>query len=91
MTRFRLGMLALGLALVMTSGGVPSPALAGPPSYLLLRKVETPPPHGPGKDGASYQNLPAQGYAYGYFGTNCRSHSQRSFGYYRTYTQWSWW
>jgi len=67
-----------------------APACAGPPSYLLLRRPES-----PGKfyhrgyyDAAMY-DARASGYAYGHFGAAPRSHAARHFGYYRTYTQWS--
>ena len=67
-----------------------STASAVPPSYLLLRRAEAPgPQHMPGKPPAYVQPLPGYGYAYGWFGAAPRSHGERSFGYYREYTQWS--
>jgi hypothetical protein len=33
--------------------------------------------------------VPGYGYSYGWFGAAPRAHAERSFGYYREYTQWS--
>ena len=66
-------------------------AVAGPPSYLLLRQTESPTaPHG-GHSGARGYDARTQGYAYGHFGACPHPQPQRQFGIYRTYTQWSWW
>lgn len=70
--------------------GFASCAWAVPPSYVLLRRAEGPGPHHrPGKPPAYVQPVPGYGYAYGWFGAAPRSHAERSFGYYREYTQWS--
>jgi hypothetical protein len=75
--------LALVSALATSAGAVP-------PSYLLLRRAETPAPHGvPGKPPAYMQPVHGYGYAYGWFGATPRVHSARQFGYYREYTEWS--
>ena len=66
-------------------------AVAGPPSYLLLRQTETPAKPGGGHSGARGFDACAQGYAYGHFGACPQPQPQRQFGIYRTYTQWSWW
>ena len=71
---------------------VRQPAHAGPPSYLLLRRAESPGNHyRPGHADAAMYDARASGYAYGFFGTAPRSHASRHFGYYRNYTQWSVW
>ena len=66
-------------------------AVAGPPSYLLLRQTETPAKPGGGHSGARGFDARAQGYAYGHFGACPPPQPQRQFGIYRSYTQWSWW
>jgi hypothetical protein len=68
------------------------PAAAGPPAYLLLRRAEAPGPHHlPGQPDAALYEARTSGYAYGWFGASPRTHASRHFGYYRTFTQWSWW
>ena len=65
---------------------------AGPPSYLLLRRAESPGKHyQPGYSDAAMYDARTSGYAYGFFGVAPRSHASRHFGYYRNYTQWSTW
>ena len=81
----------LGIALVLASLAVPCAAVAGPPSYLLLRRTESPAAPGGGHDGARGFDARTQGYAYGHFGACPQPQPQRQFGIYRTYTQWSWW
>ncbi len=68
---------------------VTGPAFAGPPSYLLLRRTETPAAPGGGHSGARGFDARTQGYAYGYFGACPQPQPQRQFGINRTYTQWS--
>jgi hypothetical protein len=81
---------ALGAILIL--GGAAAPAAAGPPSYLLLRRAESPAKHyAPGHYDAAMYDARTSGYAYGYFGVAPRSHASRHFGYYRNYTQWSTW
>jgi hypothetical protein len=66
------------------------PAIAGPPAYLVLRRPESPGRyHHPGHADAAFYDARTSGYAYGWFGAAPRSHGSRHFGYYRTYTQWS--
>ena len=64
-------------------------AVAGPPSYLLLRQTETPAAPGGGHNGARGFDARTQGYAYGYFGACPHPQPQRQFGINRMYTQWS--
>jgi hypothetical protein len=65
---------------------------AGPPTYLMLRRPESPGKHyQPGRPDAAMLDARTSGYAYGFFGTPPRSHSSRHFGIYRNYTQWSFW
>jgi hypothetical protein len=65
-------------------------ALATPPAYLVLRGQESPGKyHHPGHADAALYDARASGYAYGWFGAAPRSHGSRHFGYYRTFTQWS--
>jgi len=72
--------------------GSSSAAVAAPPAYLLLRRVESPGQHHqPGHADAAMYDARTSGYAYGYFGAAPRSHASRHFGYYRVYTQWSVW
>lgn len=67
-----------------------SPALAGPPAYLLLRRPESPGKcYAAGYPDAANYDVRTSGYAYGYFGVAPRQHASRHFGYYRTFTQWS--
>lgn len=82
------GLLAV-VALAAYSSG---PAVAAPPGYLLLRRIESPGPHfQPGHAEAAFLEARAGGYAYGFFGVAPRMHASRHFGFYRTYTQWSTW
>jgi hypothetical protein len=72
--------------------GVCSAAHAGPPAYLILRRPESPGRHyHPGYSDAAMYDARTSGYAYGFFGVAPRSHASRHFGYYRNYTQWSFW
>jgi len=68
---------------------VATSAMAGPPSYLLLRRTETPAAPGGGHSGAKGFDARTQGYAYGYFGACPQPQPQRQFGINRVYTQWS--
>ena len=78
-------------ALLFASGAI-SAVQAAPPTYLIVRRPESPGPHfRPGIADAAAYEVPASGYAYGWFGATPRSHASRHFGYYRTYTQWSKW
>ena len=79
------------IALLLALLAAPQGAMAGPPSYLLLRRTESPAPPGGGHDGARGFDARTQGYAYGHFGACPHPQPQRQFGVYRTYTQWSWW
>ena len=82
--------LRLILLTALLVSGSASSVWAVPPSYLLLRRAEAPGPHNmPGKPPAYVQPVPGYGYAYGWFGAAPRAHAERSFGYYREYTQWS--
>ncbi len=81
--------LLYALAFVLAAAAA---AQAGPPSYLLLRQPESPGPHNRhGQPAATYYDVRADGYAYGYFGVGPRSHWSRSFGVNRMHTQWSRW
>jgi len=72
--------------------GISSSASAGPPAYLILRRPEAPGRHHqPGYSDAAMYDARTSGYAYGFFGVAPRSHASRHFGYYRNYTQWSFW
>ena len=88
MSPHRCACVALLFAMVLT--WTAAPAWAGPPAYLLLRRPESPGPHYAAgyHDAASY-DVRTSGYAYGYFGVAPRVHASRHFGYYRTYTQWT--
>jgi hypothetical protein len=78
---------ALVLAVAMAQA-----AQAGPPTYLMLRRPESPGKHyQPGKPDAAMLDARTSGYAYGFFGVPPRSHGSRHFGIYRNYTQWSFW
>ena len=66
-----------------------STAVAGPPSYLLFRRTESPAAPGGGHSGARGYDARTQGYAYGHFVACPRPQPQRQFGIARTYTQWS--
>ena len=78
------------LAAVTALSGASS-AYAGPPSYLLLRRTESPAAPGGGHDGARGYDARTQGYAYGHFGACPHPQPQRQFGIHRVYTQWSHW
>jgi hypothetical protein len=88
-----LGKVLVICALAIASSNLLSlSALAGPPSYLLLRTPEDPGPHHhPGYPAAVTYDVRSYPYAYGWFGVAPRSHASRHFGYYRIYTQWSRW
>jgi hypothetical protein len=78
------------VVLLLTAFALVTTAEAAPPTYLLLRKMETPGPYRvPGKPPAAMQPTRSYGYAYGWFGAAPRQHAARHFGYYRNYTEWS--
>jgi hypothetical protein len=80
--------------LMLVAGSLASAEIshAGPPTYLLLRRPESPLPHGqPGYPAAENYDVRTQGYAYGHFGVAPRSHWSRHFGINRMFTQWSRW
>jgi hypothetical protein len=57
---------------------------------LILRRSESPGNrYAPGYYDAAMYDARTSGYAYGFFGVAPRSHASRHFGYYRNYTQWS--
>ena len=85
----------LAIVAVACAAGVgllaPRQAESAPPSYLVLRRAEAPGRHyAPGYSDAALYEARTRGYAYGWFGAAPRTHASRHFGYYRTYTQWSW-
>ncbi len=81
----------------LIAAGVLSFALGGiaraeQPTYLMLRRPESPGKHyQPGRTDAAMLDARTSGYAYGFFGVAPRSHASRHFGYYRNFTQWSVW
>lgn len=80
------------LALALGMAGQATLGQAAPPAYLVLRRVESPGPHGQtGHPDAAWIETRTSGYAYGFFGAMPRAHASRHFGFYRTYTQWSTW
>lgn len=80
----------IAIAIFFTAVTLNPTANAGPPAYLLLRRVESPGNrYAPGHDDAAMYDVRTSGYAYGFFGVAPRSHASRHFGYYRNYTQWS--
>jgi len=86
--RQRLAYGLIALAALATPGS--RTVLAGPPAYLVLRREESPGKyHHPGHADAALYDARTSGYAYGWFGAAPRSHGSRHFGYYRTFTQWS--
>jgi hypothetical protein len=79
--------LAMMVALLLVCA---APAVAGPPSYLLLHRNEGPTRQtGPNGPPIRRQEVCTDGYAYGWFGAHPRWHSTRHFGYQRLYTEWS--
>jgi hypothetical protein len=89
MRPWRIACICLAASLLLAAIGA-STATAGPPAYLLLRRAESPGKHyHPGAADAAMYDARTSGYAYGFFGVAPRSHSSRHFGYYRTFTQWS--
>ena len=84
-----LGVLVLVVLILVLDA--PQPALAGPPSYLLLRPAESSGPRHHGQPAAAYYGVRTDGYAYGYFGVHDRAHWSHSFGVLRTYHQHSRW
>jgi hypothetical protein len=82
-TMQRLLLLGMTLSLLITSQ-----AVAGPPSYLLLKRASTPHAlHAGEPNGVGYA-APAQGYAYGWFGVCPRVHPERQMGSYRANIDW---
>lgn len=79
------------LATVLALGLVSSEALAGPPSYLLLKRTSTPHRHFPGEPAGIGFAAPAHGYAYGWFGAAPRVHPERQMGSYRANIDWRFW
>jgi hypothetical protein len=72
--------------------GVAGSVQAGPPTYMMLRRPESPGKHyQPGRPDAAMLDARTSGYAYGFFGVAPRSHASRHFGVNRNYTQWSLW
>jgi hypothetical protein len=80
----------IAIATLLAAINLTSIATAGPPSYLILRRPESPGNrYAPGYYDAAMYDARTSGYAYGFFGVAPRSHASRHFGYYRNYTQWS--
>ena len=80
------------IATLVLAAGLAGTASAGPPTYLMLRRPESPGKHyQPGRPDAAMLDARTSGYAYGYFGVAPRSHASRHFGNYRNYTQWNVW
>jgi hypothetical protein len=80
------------IAAVFVAIALASAAQAGPPTYLMLRRPESPGKHyQPGRPDAAMLDARTSGYAYGFFGVAPRSHASRHFGVNRNYTQWSIW
>ena len=80
------------LAGVLLTVGAATAVQAGPPTYLMLRRPESPGKHyQPGYPDAAMMDARTSGYAYGFFGVAPRSHASRHFGVNRNYTQWSIW
>lgn len=91
MRRFCL-LLVIAIGALVAFVELSAPALAGPPSYLLLRRPESPEQHNhPGYPAAEYYDTRTFGYAYGYFGVAPRTHWSRHFGINRAFTQYSRW
>lgn len=91
MNQFRNAFVCLIAALLLSTGAA-KPLPAGEPTYLMLRRPESPAKHyRPGYPDAAMIDARTSGYAYGYFGVAPRSHVSRNFGTYRNYTQWSFW
>jgi hypothetical protein len=83
---------AIAAIAVLWIAAAPPVVRAGEPPYLLLRRPESPGRrHHPGYPDAALYDARTSGYAYGWFGAAPRTHASRHFGYYRTYTQWSFW
>lgn len=80
------------IATLVLAAGLAGSASAGQPTYLMLRRPESPGKHyQPGRPDAAMLDARTSGYAYGYFGVAPRSHASRHFGINRNYTQWSVW
>jgi hypothetical protein len=80
------------IATLALAAGLAGTASAGQPTYLMLRRPESPGKHyQPGRPDAAMLDARTSGYAYGYFGVAPRSHASRHFGNNRNYTQWSVW
>jgi len=80
------------IAALVLAVGAATTVQAGPPTYLMLRRPESPGKHlQPGHPDAAMLDARTSGYAYGFFGTPPRSHASRHFGINRNYTQWSLW
>jgi hypothetical protein len=91
MRRMRRAVVGVVAAIVLTVG-MASAVQAEPPTYLMLRRPESPGKHyQPGYPGATMVDARTHGYAYGFFGVPPRSHASRHFGINRNYTQWSMW
>lgn len=82
----------LGLAMLGLAAARPPSVHAGPPSYLLLRRGDSPGlDNQRGQPTAQGRDVRATAYAYGWFGAAPRQHVQKSYGYRGVYTQWSFW
>ena len=91
MSNLRRAFIRLIAALALATG-ITTTAQAGPPTYLMLRRPESPGKHyQPGRPDAAMRDARTSGYAYGFFGVAPRSHASRHFGVYRNFTQWSVW
>jgi hypothetical protein len=76
------------VAAMLVLGWNASAALAGPPSYLLLKRASAPDPIHPGEPSGTAYAAPVQGYAYGWFGACPRVHPERQMGSYRANIDW---
>jgi hypothetical protein len=89
--RRALVLLAIAAGSLLVSHAAAPSAHAEPPSYLLLRRPESPQHAQPGAPPASYYDVRTYGYAYGFFGVAPRSHCSHHHGINRIFTQWSKW
>lgn len=87
MQRFR----TVIMSSVLVAGAMATNADADHPSYLILRGPVTANPHHAHQGyypGYGYAVQP-QAYSYGWFGADPKPQWTRSFGYYRSYREWS--
>jgi hypothetical protein len=81
--------LAVGMAAILMAADASIAAAAEPPTYRTIAPIQARPKHGETRYRANVQALPAQPYAWGWFGARPRTQPAWQRGYYGDLRFWS--